>query len=81
MLGQAKPFFTLIAEAEDRAEVDRAANEYKRTHPGAEVVVDRWKDHLHHTQNQDQDHGVWRARARIVRDRSLLEKIFNTITR
>ncbi len=77
MLGQAKPYFTLILQSENRAEVEKAAQEYKKHHVGAEVVVDSWRDHINHLT----DKPLWRARAKIVKQRNLIEQIIYLITR
>jgi hypothetical protein len=77
MLGQAKPYFTLILQSADRAEVDQAAAEYKRKHPGAEVVIDSWRDHINHLS----DKPLWRARAKITEQRNLIQQIIYMITR
>jgi hypothetical protein len=77
MLGQAKPYFTLILQSEDRAQVDKAATEYKKKNPGAEVVIDSWRDHINHLT----DKPLWRARVKIVEQRSLVQQILYLITR
>jgi hypothetical protein len=73
MLGQAKPYFTLIAESENREEVERAAASYKQKNPQADVVIDSWRDHIHHIDYKP----IWRARARVVEERSFLQKLFD----
>lgn len=77
MLGQAKPYFTLVKESSDRAEVERAAEDYKRQHPGVEVVVDSWRDHISHNSPE----AIWRARARIIEQRSFLARFFSADSR
>lgn len=77
MLGQAKPYFTLILQSQDRAEVEKAAEDYKRKNAGAEVVIDSWRDHINHLT----DKPLWRARAKIVEQRTLLQQILYLITR
>ncbi|MBI4853980.1 MAG: hypothetical protein HY819_19455 [Acidobacteria bacterium] len=77
MLGQAKPYFTLILQSEDRAEVEKAAQEYKKNNAGAEVVIDSWRDHINHLT----DKPLWRARAKIIEKRSLIQQIIYLITR
>jgi hypothetical protein len=77
MLGQAKPFFTLIKESADRAEVERAAADYKKKNPNADVVIDSWRDHIHHVDHDP----IWRARAKVVRERSLIQKILGPLNR
>ena len=72
MLGAAKPYFTLIAESLNRDEVERAAADYERKHPGEKVVIDRFNDHIHHART---DIGMWRARVKIPVKRSLLQKL------
>jgi hypothetical protein len=63
MLGTAKPYFTLIAQSSDRKEVERAAADYEKQHPGSKVIIDNWKDHLQHSDSNQA--GIWRARVRI----------------
>lgn len=77
MLGKAKPYFTLILESEDKAEVDRAAAEYKRKNPKANVVIDSWRDHIHHVNHKP----LWRARTPIVTERTFLQQILYYIDR
>jgi hypothetical protein len=77
MLGQAKPYFTLILQSEDRTAVEKAAQDYKKQNVGAEVVIDSWRDHINHLS----DKPLWRARAKIVEKRSLIEQIIYLITR
>lgn len=77
MLGQAKPYFTLIHESTDRAEVERAAEDYKRKNSGAQVVIDSWRDHIHHIDHPP----IWRARARVFEQKSLLYRLFNADSR
>lgn len=77
MLGKAKPYYKLILQSEDKAEVDRAAEEYKRKNPKASVVIDSWRDHIHHVNHKP----LWRARTRIVEERSLLAQILYYIDR
>ncbi len=77
MLGQAKPYFTLILQSEDRGEVERAAEDHKRKNPGAEVFIDSWRDHISHLS----DKPLWRARAKIKEQRNLIQEIIYMITR
>jgi hypothetical protein len=72
MLGDAKPYFTLIAESPNRDEIERVAAEYERKHPGEKVVIDCWRDHVHQTRT---DIGTWRARVKIPVKRSLFQKL------
>ena len=44
MLGNAKPYFTLIAQSPNRAEIEQAAASYEKSHPGTKVVIDHWRD-------------------------------------
>src|SRR5438105_1634482 len=62
VLGNAKPYFTLIAQSPNRAEIEQAAASYEKSHPGTKVVIDHWRDHLTHLDNEG---GLWRARVRI----------------
>lgn len=77
MLGQAKPYFTLILQSENRDEVEKAAKDYKKQNAGAEVVIDSWRDHINHLT----DKPLWRARAKIVEKRNLIQQIMYLITR
>ncbi|MEW6734410.1 MAG: hypothetical protein AB1489_23995 [Acidobacteriota bacterium] len=79
MLGNAKPYFTLIAQSPDRHEVEQAAAAYEQTHPGSKVIIDNWKDHLQHTDSKVA--GIWRARVRVGKPRSLLQRFFDTLRR
>lgn len=75
MLGAAKPYFTLIAQSHDRAEVEKIAQAYEKLHPNKKVVIDRWKAYL------DNDPGLWRARVQIVIERSWWQHLLYTLGR
>lgn len=72
MLGNAKPYFTLIKQSSNREEVERAAAEYEKKHPGEKAVIDCWRDHL---QQVHTDQGIWRARVKIPDKRTFFQKI------
>lgn len=78
-MGAPRPTFFLIKQSPDRAEVERAAEEYQRQHPGHKVVIDTWKDLLLHNSANP---GVWRARVwKTEEERSLIGKLIDSIRR
>ncbi len=77
MLGEAKPYFTLIAQSANLAEVEAAAAVYEKAHYGVKVVIDRYRDYL----EQTEDIGLWRARVWITIKRSWWQRLRYTLGR
>lgn len=77
MLGQAKKYFTLIAQSADRAEVEQMASTYEKAHPGVHVIIDQLKTYFDPTEKV----GLWRARAWITIKRSLWQHFLYTCRR
>ncbi|KAF0247459.1 MAG: hypothetical protein FD167_3140 [bacterium] len=75
MLGNAKPYFTLIAQSPNRVEVEAAAAAYEKLNPKMRVIIDRWKDYL------DDTPGLWRARVWLTVERSRWQRFLYTLGR
>lgn len=77
MLGEAKKYFTLIAQSVNRAEVEQAGAAYTKTHPSDKVIIDHWNSYY----DQSTDIGFWRARAWITIKRSPWQRFLYTLGR